>query len=152
VLRKYAAFPLGEIQKLLRWIAFNVCVGNADAHGKNLSLLYHSTAGVTLAPFYDLVCTRNYPRISRMLAMLVGGQADPDLVSERHWRELATNLNVGFPALLKALREIAEPMGETLKEVAERFGQRHGDSPILERLPPLIQKLTHGVLRRLNQK
>ena len=36
-------------------VAFNVLVGNSDAHGKNFALLYDSTAGPRLAPLYDIV-------------------------------------------------------------------------------------------------
>ncbi|ELP5899863.1 HipA domain-containing protein [Vibrio vulnificus] len=39
---------------LLRWIAFNVIVGNYDAHAKNISYFY-DYRGLRLAPFYDLV-------------------------------------------------------------------------------------------------
>ncbi|HHJ3076419.1 TPA: HipA domain-containing protein [Vibrio parahaemolyticus] len=39
---------------LLRWIAFNIIVGNYDSHGKNVSYFY-DFRGLRLAPFYDLV-------------------------------------------------------------------------------------------------
>ena len=44
---------------LFRWLVFNVLVGNEDAHLKNLSLLV-TRRGVSLAPFYDLLCTAVY--------------------------------------------------------------------------------------------
>ncbi|WP_349569901.1 HipA domain-containing protein [Azotobacter salinestris] len=44
---------------LFQWLAFNVLVGNTDAHLKNLSFLV-SHAGIQLAPFYDLICTAVY--------------------------------------------------------------------------------------------
>ncbi|MBI5329077.1 MAG: HipA domain-containing protein [Betaproteobacteria bacterium] len=44
---------------LFRWLAFNVLIGNGDAHLKNLS--FHLDAGgVRLAPHYDLVSTAIY--------------------------------------------------------------------------------------------
>jgi HipA-like protein len=44
---------------IFRWTVFNVLIGNADAHLKNLS--FFSTArGYQLAPFYDLVSTVVY--------------------------------------------------------------------------------------------
>ncbi len=42
--------------RLLDSAIFNVIIGNADAHGKNFSLLYHRGGG-PLAPLYDLMCT-----------------------------------------------------------------------------------------------
>lgn len=78
IIRRFASFPLVDLQRLLQWTLFNLLIGNADAHGKNLSLLYDSTGTPTLAPFYDLICTRNYKKISRELAMSFGGIWDPD--------------------------------------------------------------------------
>jgi len=44
---------------MFRWSVFNILIGNADAHLKNLS--FFSTArGYQLAPFYDLVSTVVY--------------------------------------------------------------------------------------------
>lgn len=44
---------------LFDWIVFNLLVGNADAHLKNLSFLV-SHEGVRLAPFYDLLSVAVY--------------------------------------------------------------------------------------------
>ncbi|WP_336603714.1 HipA domain-containing protein [Bordetella sp. 02P26C-1] len=45
--------------RLYGWLVFNVLVGNADAHLKNLSFLV-SHDGVQLAPFYDLLSVAAY--------------------------------------------------------------------------------------------
>jgi serine/threonine-protein kinase HipA len=44
---------------ILRWIFFNLLIGNADAHLKNLSFRV-GPSGFDLAPFYDLVSTESY--------------------------------------------------------------------------------------------
>lgn len=44
---------------LFRWSVFNVLIGNADAHLKNLSF-FSRPGGYDLAPFYDLVSTVVY--------------------------------------------------------------------------------------------
>lgn len=46
-------------QRLFRWAVFNALVGNGDAHLKNLSFFVKS-AGISLAPHYDLVSTASY--------------------------------------------------------------------------------------------
>ena len=50
--------PADGLEDLLARVTFNVCIGNADAHAKNFSLL-HPDDGFTvkLAPVYDLVAT-----------------------------------------------------------------------------------------------
>jgi serine/threonine protein kinase HipA of HipAB toxin-antitoxin module len=44
---------------LFKWSVFNVLIGNADAHLKNLSF-FSTPRGYRLAPFYDLVSTVVY--------------------------------------------------------------------------------------------
>lgn len=51
--------PAQARTRLFAWLIFNVLVGNADAHLKNLSFLV-SHEGVQLAPFYDLLCVAAY--------------------------------------------------------------------------------------------
>jgi serine/threonine-protein kinase HipA len=46
-------------QDLASWVLFNLLIGNADAHLKNLSFLIDAS-GVRLAPFCDLVSTESY--------------------------------------------------------------------------------------------
>lgn len=54
VLQPYAAEDLQEA--FLKQLMFNCCVGNADAHAKNYSILY-TPAGIRVAPIYDVVPT-----------------------------------------------------------------------------------------------
>jgi serine/threonine-protein kinase HipA len=49
---------------LLRWAIFNFLIGNADAHAKNLAMIF-TDRGPRLAPFYDLICTQVYPDLLR---------------------------------------------------------------------------------------
>jgi serine/threonine-protein kinase HipA len=45
--------------QLFQWLAFNLMLGNSDAHLKNLSFLIDDD-GLRVAPFYDLLCTAVY--------------------------------------------------------------------------------------------
>lgn len=40
--------------QLLRYMTFNVAIGNTDAHAKNFSLLHSALSRTTLAPLYDI--------------------------------------------------------------------------------------------------
>jgi serine/threonine-protein kinase HipA len=48
------------LQELARRLAFNVLIGNGDAHLKNWSLIYRDPRVPALAPAYDLVATFVY--------------------------------------------------------------------------------------------
>ena len=71
LLRGIAARPAVEVLKLMDATIFNLIAGNADAHGKNFSLLY-TDSGPVLAPLYDLLTTIAYPELSPRLAMKIG--------------------------------------------------------------------------------
>ncbi|MGH2904806.1 MAG: type II toxin-antitoxin system HipA family toxin [Solirubrobacteraceae bacterium] len=68
-------------------------LGNADAHAKNISLLYVDD-GVRLAPLYDVVSTAVYPELSTELALSIGDELDPAAISMIHWRDLAEDFGL----------------------------------------------------------
>ncbi len=108
LIRRHVTFPLLDLQKLLRWSLYNLLTGNADAHGKNLSLLYGSSGSPSLAPFYDLVCTRNYRNLSRELAMSAGGVWNPDVVSAKQLSVLADDLGIRSNLVIEQAKELAD--------------------------------------------
>jgi len=74
LLRRVSEQPRTEILKLLDAAFFNLIVGNADAHGKNFSILYDEE-GSRMAPLYDLLSTVAYPDLSPKMAMRIGKRA-----------------------------------------------------------------------------
>jgi serine/threonine-protein kinase HipA len=81
-------------RNLLRAMVFTSVIGNADAHGKNVSFLIDTDTGaITLAPLYDTVPTALWPRLRTALAMSVDAQFDLPSV-EQFLRE-ATRWGMG---------------------------------------------------------
>ena len=140
VIRKFSTYPLVDLQKLMQWSLFNLFVGNADAHGKNLSLLYNTSGNPNLSPFYDLVCTRNYKNLSRELAMNFGGAWNPDLVTVKHFEGLASDLGFQPRFVLEQARQFSQRIDEALPISIEAYNNLFGPSPVLERLPIIIRK------------
>ncbi|MEL7498752.1 MAG: type II toxin-antitoxin system HipA family toxin [Planctomycetota bacterium] len=68
LIKNVCSVPVVELEKVIRWTMFNWLVYNADAHAKNISLLFVD-GNTIIAPFYDLVCTNNYPQLNKRLAM-----------------------------------------------------------------------------------
>jgi serine/threonine-protein kinase HipA len=149
LIRQHVAFPLVDLQKLLRWSLYNLLIGNADAHGKNLSLLYDSSGTPSLAPFYDLVCTRNYNNLSREMAMSVGGAWNPDIINAKHLSVLAEDLGIRPNIVLEQAKELSERIAISLPRVVSGFREQFGDSPVLGRLPGIIRKLVRRVSSQL---
>lgn len=73
-LDRWAADPLTELTRLVRVVTFTVAIGNADAHGKNLSLLHPAPGVVSLAPLYDTVPTVMWPKLPTCAAMRINAR------------------------------------------------------------------------------
>lgn len=99
--------PATDIETFVRRTLFNYLVGNADAHAKNLSLLYDGHAEVpSLAPMYDVVCTRLYPAVTDHFSMRHGGVIDPARLYRPAWQQLAVDFGVRFSLVERAAREL----------------------------------------------
>jgi serine/threonine-protein kinase HipA len=148
VLTLHAQRPIVDARRVMEWQAFNVVAGNCDGHGKNLSLLYTGRT-IRLAPFYDLVSTRHYPRLDRNLAMSVGGRREPTELHAAHWKQLATDVGLGARIVLDAVRGVAERVLDALPEWVTEYRRRVGRRAILQALPTEITKNARRVLRQL---
>jgi len=96
-------------------LLLNFLLANADAHAKNFSLLsyereYEGRAiyDVEVAPLYDVVCTAVYPRLSRELAMSIGGSFDPDEITLDSFREEARLSGLGGAEPMRLVRTFGE--------------------------------------------
>ena len=67
--------PLLYKKALLDWSLINLCLGNSDAHGKNISFFVNKST-LTLAPFYDIVNVKLYTTYDQDLAMAIGDEFD----------------------------------------------------------------------------
>ena len=93
--------------KLLDAAIVQVLLGNADAHGKNYSLL-HREGRIELAPLYDLLSTVTYPDLSPNFAMRVARRATLDELRRGDWDRFATNAGLGAPFVRRRVRELAD--------------------------------------------
>lgn len=73
ILDRWSSDPAAEVRRLLAVATFQVAIGNADAHGKNVSLLHPTPGVVALAPLYDTVPTALWPNLRSAAAMAVNG-------------------------------------------------------------------------------
>ena len=114
---RFAARPAVEILKLLDAAIFNLIAGNADAHGKNFSLL-HADAGTCFAPLYDLLTTIVYPELSPRLAMKIGRRATLDEMDARGWELFSAEATLGLPLVRRRVAEVAAAVESGAHEVA----------------------------------
>lgn len=133
-----SAEPALDTRSLLRWLVFNLIVGNADGHAKNLSLLL-SPKGARLAPFYDLLCTATYPQVATRLAMSIDGKTDPGQISGKDWRALAKSIQVG-KYLEDAVLELVEELPPNARQLARTLESEYGSMGIANSIAMVIGK------------
>lgn len=107
LLRRATTVPAVAVLAFLDAAIFNLIVGNADAHGKNFSLLYQA-AGVTLAPFYDLLATVAYPDLSPNLAMKMAKRATLEEIGTATWPAFADNIGLAASFVRRRVRELSD--------------------------------------------
>lgn len=90
--------------QLLRWLVFQVLLGNTDAHAKNLSF-YMTGAGPMQAPAYDLLCGALYKadNVSQTYAMAIGDAFSTEELSAYEWAQFCVATHI-HPTLVR--REI----------------------------------------------
>jgi serine/threonine-protein kinase HipA len=117
--------PLLDAANLLNWSIFNFIIGNADAHGKNLSFLYNDGL-VRMAPFYDLISTAVYKRLNNKFAMKMGGQSDARYLPHDTLGSFAVEIGIDIrtvrTSFIRMMAGIDALSAQLLAEYRERFG------------------------------
>ena len=109
--------PVGEFfarARILNWI-----IGNCDAHAKNFSLVACEN-GLSLAPFYDVLCTAIYPGLDKEMGTAFGRHILREDVDEGDLR----GEDVGIDD--EEHRMLARQMAESGADIASGIARAHG--------------------------
>jgi len=139
LLRQNSARPAADIIQFTDILIFNYLIRNADAHGKNYSLIYNSKKP-QLAPAYDLLCTEIYPDLAKKMAMKIGGKYEPDMVHLRHWQKIVPDTIVAKRNLEKSLIDKANAIIPKAHEVAASLIAENSNSIVFEQIISVIEK------------
>ncbi len=135
----------------MRWVFFNLYVGNNDSHAKNLSIYSVPGQGVTLTPFYDLVCTRLYPGLSPEFAFAIGGEVRPGEMGAEHLALMARQLGMQPRFLAQQARDMADRMPTAIDQAAREIAPALTPSArtLAERLGRFVSSTTKKLAARL---
>lgn len=131
-------------------MVLTVAVGNADAHGKNLSLLHPPDGPLRLAPLYDVVSTVQYPQIrtpagvrqvSSTLAMRVNGRNDVHEVTVADLRAEARSWHRG-PGLDERIDSVLDALPAAVSAAADETPEAPG--VFSERIAARVARLREG--------
>ena len=96
-----------DVLAFIDLVVFNAMIGNADAHGKNYSMLYDGRTR-RLAPGYDLVSTVYWPALASSPAMKIGGSDSINSILSGHWRRFAEETGVSAAALRQRIARLCD--------------------------------------------
>lgn len=127
-LLKKTTRPAIYIKEFINLMIFNYLILNNDAHGKNFSILYKDNGEIELAPAYDILCTKVYPRTTNNMAMSIGECFNVGNVTPVHFKKLANDVGISYPQLCQVIKSQCEAVPEIIREVSESFENRIGAS------------------------
>ena len=108
-----------SLVEMVRRLAFNVLVDNADAHLKNWSLLYSHPRRPVLSPAYDLVSVAPYPQYDTTMALRFNGTKRADQVRVAWFERLAAKIDIAAGELEAAAVHTIERAATAWPEVSE---------------------------------
>lgn len=136
-----------DVTDLLRRTVFNVAVGNADAHAKNLSILHDADDPVIrLAPVYDVLstialelrdATGNPLHADTRMGQRVGGERDIEKVTTDSLIEEAVSWRIRRATARKAVTTM-------LAQVIEATADISGDERVLERIRQQARRVSRS--------
>jgi len=138
LLQEKSISPAADRLTLLRWSIFNVLIGNADAHAKNLAMIFTSR-GPRLAPFYDLICTQVYPDLTAKQAMKIGGENRPGWIRQKHWEKLGDAVGIKSSLILKTLKDMARVILPAAQALLIDFNKAYGRCETLEQIVATVE-------------
>lgn len=136
---EYSVNPAVDKQNLLKWVMFNLLIGNADSHAKNLSFLYND-GEITLSPFYDLLCTKVYPDLNDAFSMKIGKRKEVRYLSIHDWKNLASDIDVKFSIFPKLSQELLNDLDIKIKKVKGEVCTTEDEEKFISSIEDIVQE------------
>jgi serine/threonine-protein kinase HipA len=106
-----------DFDEVIRRLAFNVLIGNGDAHLKNWSLIYPDGVGARLSPAYDLVATVTYIPADR-LGLKLSRENRFEQIRLQHFERLADHVSVPRDRVVGLVRSTIQQAMATWPETS----------------------------------
>ena len=149
LIRNNSYLPIVDSNKFFDAVTFNLIVGNADAHGKNFSMLF-GNKGAYLAPLYDLLSTIYYPKFTPEMAMKIGKCSILEDLKMKHWERLAKNIDLGINYLKSRIIELCNQVLAELGNVSTELMQPGFDNNAILDIERLILNRATYCLKTVN--
>jgi serine/threonine-protein kinase HipA len=144
--RALSTAPDDDLLTLLKRGLFAWLIADGDMHLKNMALLKIAEPGserfrsVRMAPLYDAVCTRVFPRLQHdRLSLLANGKNDN--LTRKDFRTFANTAGIQAGAAEAAIDEVVAHLGKAVDGVRLPSGIAYqaNDRRVAERIPELCR-------------
>lgn len=150
-IRQYSARAAVDLQAFVQWIFFNIYTGNNDSHAKNLSVYERPGEGVRLTPFYDLMCTRIYPGLSKEFAFNIGGARLPGDMGKAQVEGLAAQIGMGPKYLQSVALSLAAKVPEAIDKATQEIypDLSRSEQAFADKLSREVKSITKRAVARM---
>lgn len=140
--------PLLFVRQLIRWTLFQFLIGNADAHGKNLSFFVKKHGKIAFAPTYDVVSTIIYNGLEETIALGVGDEFKLDDIRAYQWATFARDCGIPIRVLAKEMSDMAKKTFNCLAaDSINLSGMTDVELRDIERIKQFAMKQAESLLR-----
>ena len=133
------SFGISDQMRFVDFYLYNFLIGNADAHAKNFSLLYHD-GRPEVAPIYDAMSTLVYPQVFNSMAMEIGGHYEFKDVSRESFAAFAEKCDINPKAVLTRLDAFAEKLPRKAEELKTQLSDEGRPSPVYDEIIAVINR------------
>lgn len=135
--------PLLYKKALLDWSLVNLCLGNSDAHGKNISFFVNKST-LTLAPFYDIVNVKLYATYDQDLAMAIGDEFEIETIKPYDLAVHCHTLDIKQQQLALSFNTIST-------RIKKELDNKDALSNVKEINAAFYETYTHDVITRMDR-
>jgi serine/threonine-protein kinase HipA len=136
------AKPARDRLQLIRWVLFQVLIGNHDAHGKNISFFLNQE-GLSIAPAYDLVCipALGDGELSPQFGMAVGDAFTEADINAEEWLAFAHDCKLKPKMLARELNSMSQKITDALPSISDICHEKNISCSTTENLVSIISAI-----------
>jgi serine/threonine-protein kinase HipA len=124
---------LKSLDLFLKWLSFNLLIGNHDSHSKNLAFLLTQT-GLEIAPFYDLLATTIYPQLTPNFSFKIGDRDKFSQIGKNQIEQQEAILGIKKNTLLTQIINMDERINKSAPSLMDRMKMKFPEVTVFDRI------------------
>ena len=135
--------PAAQRIELLRWVIYQILVGNTDAHAKNVSF-FLDQRGYRLTPAYDIVSTLAFAsdKLEDSFAMAIGDAFSVEELTPFEWAGFAVNCGLRARLVATEMQQLAEKVIREMDSVRKQVAAEGADMNAVDRVCRIAEEMS----------